>query len=239
MGKFKSFYLKEDIINSADVNLQSLYSGFNKRLFNNELPKVPMKFNKSKRYGGEVVYSITKNKITNFIISTLIEYEEDEFYGLFLHEMIHVYLFNKGILKTSGKDKIHGKEFMDKLKELEKKSKFKIPVTEDVTHKKISVKNKEKMFDILLIYDKNKNDYGILVFKDGYLKDKKIELNELYKNMLAARPEFKISAHKSNNLNLLKYPTKRNFKNLPPFVIDNDTVKQIIKSGKKLYDVGE
>jgi len=148
--------------------LQKWYKEFNTFLFNNELPEIPLKFNRAKRSAAAVnstIQSIKRNGkkeydndsiiIKNISFSTLHIKTDEALKGIMVHEMIHVWLLSNGVPFTTG-DKSHGKEFMDKLHELQSKVNFTIPITEDVTQLEVNAKG--KTFYIAYIKRKSGNN---------------------------------------------------------------------------------
>ncbi len=137
--------IAEQIEGKAD--LQALYNKLNKELFNNELPKIQIRWTNATRVAGEVAAQMEfkKNekrvskimpqmgKITKWKflgISKKFNLDDISLKGIMAHEMIHVHLLHNGIIFTSGRDGMHGHEFRDRLKIVRARANFPIPETE-------------------------------------------------------------------------------------------------------------
>lgn len=100
---------------ALDYDLDKKYDHFNQILFNNELPKIPIKWNKSKRVSGVVkaranVVQGRKVLVPDSMvmeISDLFKRSEQDLDAILIHEMIHVYYFHNNIL-----DEDHGPRFI-------------------------------------------------------------------------------------------------------------------------------
>lgn len=109
----------------TSYNLDQKYNYFNKLYFNNSLPDIPIFWDTSKRaVGGQCHFlrlsgkyvSVQKITITKFDAFVVQEILEDVYDSMLVHEMVHAWVFyNYGEVKKS-----HGKEFIDKIKEIDK-----------------------------------------------------------------------------------------------------------------------
>jgi hypothetical protein len=136
--------IAEQVEGKAD--LQALYNDLNKSLFANMLPKIPIKWTTAKRVAGEVQVSYELDadaprhkalplmgKVSNWKflgISKKFNLDDENLKGIMAHEMLHVDLLHQGIIKTSGRDGMHGPEFTDRLKIIRARANFPIPATE-------------------------------------------------------------------------------------------------------------
>jgi hypothetical protein len=100
-----------------------------------------------------VTGTVTKWKFLG--ISKKFNLDEDRLEGIFIHEMIHVYLIHIGIMMTSGRDKSHGPEFKQKLNALQLLTKVIIPERE--TDLKPSSNNKVKATGYIWLRQGGKN----------------------------------------------------------------------------------
>lgn len=122
--------LQEDV---QHIDLSKLYDKFNKKYFNRELPDIKIKWSNRRRSMGTVLAS--RNNTTGIItikhleISKHLNIDEDKLNALMVHEMIHVYIMHT--LQLNEKNGGHGTEFHKKLDELNRKTPFVIPATED------------------------------------------------------------------------------------------------------------
>lgn len=129
-------------VNNLEL-VRQLYKEYNAKYFNGECPPgLPIVEVRSKgilasvrarvkfvHFRGESKVppeNITQQDMT---FSPAYRYTDEQLKALLLHEMIHSWLFTKGIVYTLG-DKMHGREFIEKLKEVESASGITIPRTE-------------------------------------------------------------------------------------------------------------
>ena len=93
-------YGDEDFINANDVNFQNEYNKLNQQLFNNELPKVPLKWSNRRASLGHV--NSLRNRYTGQIrinylaLSAFYKTSYRQFKNTLAHEMIHVKQLNRG-----------------------------------------------------------------------------------------------------------------------------------------------
>jgi hypothetical protein len=177
--------------------------------------------------------------VSRIEISDFIEHDELGLKGIVIHEMIHVYLLINGEYKNR-EYSAHGLEFLKKRREIKGLIDFDIPITDDITNKLVSHGAKLKPVDFLLFSNKDRSSFSVLVFKKDFLKDKKDEVYEIYKNMLVAMPDTTIYAFQSDNIQLLKYPAKNKFtRSMPAYRLDSYLADKFSKEAKLLYVVKE
>jgi len=206
-----------------NTNLDTLYNKFNRKYFDNELPKVPISWNNNKRSGGMVKAKYNRStgeiNIISFQLSKQFKMSEEHLHGIMMHEMIHVYLFHVGIPYTTGKDKMHGIEFMAKLRELRKKVPFDIPVTEEVSEMEVSDHIKMKPVVVIEIGPNS----IIPVSTKGFDSSDK----EKFIQMLSRRIK-NIEIYVSNSNVLSKFPVKRKLETVKgSYKISDDDIKKI------------
>jgi hypothetical protein len=177
-GKCKSFgrAAQNPPIDFKSVNVQAKFDDFNRRFFGGSLPRIPIRFKPLKRVSGETrstikaglgttisslrkaaryghkvgsryipwMADITVNEI---VFSTIHRYDESQFDGILLHEMIHAYLALNGFPFEQ-----HSGEFMRMVRDVERQSGIKIPLTHDVGAADID--SNEKEVGLLLIEDR-------------------------------------------------------------------------------------
>ena len=169
----------DDLFESADYDLQKKYDSFNELLFDGALPKIPLIWKKMKNVGGQVVFStmLEPGRIPPHIparyrrmvkrdpykdgyrvvwpsvrleMSNLWQRTEAEADGILVHEMIHVWM-----LVQNNIGEMHGTEFMAKLRELEAKVTFKIPVTEKMSNRELTDPSTTKKIGVLYMQKKD------------------------------------------------------------------------------------
>jgi hypothetical protein len=129
----------------GQTDLKALYNKLNKELFNNQLPKIPIKWTNATRVPGEVQVAYKKTNVPlrnmepqmgevtkwkHLGISRKFNLDDESLNGIMAHEMIHVDLIARGIMQTTGRDGMHGWEFTDKLKIIRARANFPIPERE-------------------------------------------------------------------------------------------------------------
>jgi hypothetical protein len=85
----------EDIVDSRNINLQQEYDDLNQLLWDGRLPKVPLKFDPSKKGYGRVNALINRYtrqiSVQYLAISNLYKFTYRQFKNIMAHEQIHVY----------------------------------------------------------------------------------------------------------------------------------------------------
>ena len=154
---------QEEIIDFKKIDLKKEYKKWNDKLFNGELPDIPMKFFTSKKVGGRVTYKAISGPRNTYSdisdmkmdISNSLELTLNEFYGILIHEMIHVYFAIKKL--NVG----HTHEFIKKAKELSTKSGINVPLTNDTVGKKVSQTMKGKDVQFIVVINQGKHWIGM------------------------------------------------------------------------------
>jgi len=223
---------KEDYIDYGRVNLRRKYTHFNQRLFNGELPIIPIKFSKAKKFSGKTVAKLRRGVVQDISmkISNIFRMTEDEFDGVFVHEMIHVYFLSKNNYLEQ-----HGLMFRSKVGELEKKVPFEIPLKHNVTDSAFNdVAVKAKKVGAMII-DKG-NEFSISFFSLTTLMGNldKIESDIKFQK---ERGYFKSAVRlvECNTLLVYKYPVKRKYSNLYSlkfYKIEKEEVSELLKNGR-------
>ena len=145
--------------NGSNYDLKARFAYWNKKLFNDKLPEVPIKWCRSRSHSG-----ICKSDIRNGVfenhsieISNLYDREESGYDQIMIHEMIH--LFNHVEYPTVREyrryfDKGgHGAHFEQKAKEMSEKSGLKISVRDDLEG--ATAPTKGSKLGVIIIYDKD------------------------------------------------------------------------------------
>jgi predicted SprT family Zn-dependent metalloprotease len=241
---FSQFLLSEQL---AKINLEQLYNKYNRELFNSKLPtNFPIKWNTSKRSAGKVRFRISGSKrfpefkeIISFEVSKVLENTEEEVIAIVLHEMIHVYLLDKGIVYTSGGDRSHGKEFEEKRRELSNRVGIEIPRSEEVTHKKVSAELKPK--EVIAIVADRHGEKSVSFYTPAKFLSDIDRLLEFYKEKLIDTGKIQsmdIGLIKTNLTH--KYPVFRSISSFQSMSVNPDELKEIedaINNSSKSYKV--
>lgn len=107
--------------------IEQRFREFNREIFRDELPDLPIKLSNAQRFLGKLCYKkqrsllglFGKPKYTDFVlwINTKYDLDEREVEDTIIHEMIHYYIAYKGIEDTS----THGRVFRTIMKEINQK----------------------------------------------------------------------------------------------------------------------
>lgn len=234
--RFNEHYFTEWEV--SDVNLDDVYSDLNKKYFNGELPKIPIKFTTSKIQGGYV--DLLRNtrtdeiKIVGMGISKFFKRDKDNFIQIMLHEMIHVALAYDGVHERE----MHGIMFKRKLREIEDKSGITIPLTDSVDNV-VSDDVKSKTVDVLLIaHNRSSNGENHIQWTvSPFLVDviHKYILNG-HTLKQSGRTTFVV---RTDDRMLLKYPVSRKLEktyNIKYYKINIDDAMRILDQGIGLYE---
>ena len=169
------------------TSLKHWYAVFNQSYFSGDLPVIPLKVTSTKCSGGAVrfmtpqgirrseatfqhlgqAFNPSEILIIGLRMSTFYAVSEEFFKAVLIHEMIHVELLSKGIAFTSGGDKVHGREFMERLKEMEVETGMTIPLTFKVSESVVSISVKGKLCDVF-IFGRGAQTF-LATFKSGFL----------------------------------------------------------------------
>lgn len=165
--------------------IEIYFDAFNKTIFNNALDRnFPCKVSSSRKVGGYVISIDRFNMVKSFHISKCFAVDRLSIEDIILHEMIHVYLTQKGIIDTAK----HGKYFCAMVKDIN--SKFKRHVSKQYLSSTIPKTVFDKKYAILEIIGKGviffspKADlkfvkqiyaYNNRPIKIGYIKDPILE----------------------------------------------------------------
>lgn len=231
--KFIEHYLNEQFELTVKY-LEDKYDEYNKSLFDNRLPNVPIKVGNRKTSGEFVEYRLINgrlDKIKRLEISKYYKRSQELINAILVHEMIHVFL---AVNNMSDKGNIHGKHFLHMVDLLNKKLDFKIPIQlESDLQSEIGEHVKSKYRYVILKEDLTENKKWILVLSKLFPDEIKY-LSDYFENNVT-KHKFNYYIVISNNRFLLKYPLKRTFPR--PFyfyAIDNESqFNEILDTARK------
>ncbi len=211
--------------------LEDLYEVFNKDYFNNELENYPIEIKTIKTNMAKVVSFGIKDDpssidVQKIVFSDFIDWTKNDIKGIMVHEMIHIYLIEKNMEYS------HGLIFKEKLRVLNKITPFEVPLTEDITYKKVSKNTKQK--NVLAVFVNKPYSYGVTVFN---YKLKNSIIDKLNDFPSAWLKKFKPTIVESNDIELQKYKvkTKVNVRSHSVHPIDKEIAQRIIDQGKIIY----
>lgn len=218
-----------DLANRKTVNIQQEYDGWNRKVWGGDLPRIPVKWSRSKTLGGRVVTRGLKHdpstwEVKLLEVSDFTESTYEEFLGILLHEMIHVHVMSRGQMDRGQ----HGPYFNAERSRVEKLVPFKVPLSEDITHKKVSEDVKVKPVGVVLFATQK----AIQVYDDKAMPQVMQDIGELPQYWLERHP---IEFYLVEDRELAKYPAKRKFnkRKVSYFPIDDEQVARV-RRGRKL-----
>ena len=210
-------YRDEDTINPTYINLREEYDKLNTQLFNNELPRIQMKWSNRKTNLGHVVAEINRNtnegKIKNLAISSFHAITYKIFRNTLAHEMIHVKLILNG---ENDLRNPHGWAFLNEASRINK-----MGLGYNITRSSEAQLN---MSDMAKQKAGNKTFICLLIERDGrkYLNvtTEKVydaegqNVFNLFQNLVnrGKYNNVNINVVKSNNPELMKYKITRTFR---------------------------
>jgi len=165
------------IVDPKSINLQREYDKFNRLIFQGELPKIPLKWTRSKKVGGTAGFLVPKAtrydsktwKITGLTVSYFYEETYKEFLSDFIHEMIHIWEVHTGVANPNMQ---HAKAFMDKMKEINQRfPEIDITVKKNATHLKPSAAIKKKEYAVLTMKRKDGAHALVAVYNSAVFND--------------------------------------------------------------------
>lgn len=167
---------------SPGYNLEAKYRQFNAAYFGGELPAIPLKWGKLTTVGGRVNYRIEwpngkpnprlvrlgyrseyhgavvlMDSIT-LTLSNAFARTEEQFDGILLHEMTHVWFVSKNDLEGSN----HGDAFKAKIAELTRRSGVNVPLVDEVDDLQLADKT-AKPFTVVLLTKSNGEEWFMLL----------------------------------------------------------------------------
>ena len=217
--------------NVDNFTLESSYEYFNNLLYNSELPSINLGEKNYKNSFAKAI-AFVRNPRARFPLITRIDgiyfsnqYKLDnESKTLFMiHEMIHIYLYTKGIVNTTGGDKSHGKEFKEELQRIQKFIAKEIPITEEA---RFEFTGKGKNVDVLL-YESSGKTY-VSLWKPGILIEQLDILNRMF-------GDFKILNTDYSGIQFLT--VKRKFGKFNSSNVSDDILESLLQdsSTKSIY----
>ena len=228
-----------------NFKLKDLYNEYNTKYFDSALPDIPVVYKRLKDVGGKALATrITVNThmpdwypgkykietIDGIYISNYRTYKGTELETILLHEMIHIYLYTKNIVNTNGLSKSHGDEFLEKVKDIEKKSGLTIPLSDDRVE--IAEHIKSKNYDVVILKDEKKETYSIMVLPSGFFKSDFKALEEKMISLLKYYTDRTAYYKMTDDRYLLNYPVKRKLKKVTFYDIPIIEAERILKDGE-------
>jgi len=205
-------YGDDEIINNNEIDLQHEYDKLNQQLFNNELPRVPLKWGDRKRALGHVKSMFNKItgeiKIMNLVMSGFYAMPYHIFKNTLAHEMIHVKQLNGGERGS------HGYSFMKEADRINNMG-LGYDITQFNTDElKVSNKTREnarQMIGIILDID---GKYFLAVTTPSTYNIESDNLFNLFEKLVKVRRynSVEITIVETTNSELLKFPIQRNFR---------------------------
>ena len=230
----KEEYEKNEIIDYNKIDLQNEYDKLNNLLFDNKLPKIPLKWAKTKRKLGyvKVKYHNFSIKGLTLYISTFYKITYQQFLDTLAHEMIHIYQIYVSddpyrMLHNMFYDP-HGQDFVEQANRINNMGLgFHITKTNEET---LSVSNAIKKDLIAIIFDLDGQYYLSVTTPKTFNEDLDVIIRIM--NHAIDRGKYnriEINAIETQNPELLKYPIKRSYKRAVAYTkINNDFLEELL-----------
>jgi hypothetical protein len=198
----------------SSMPLNDWFDTYNKQIFDNKLPKIPIILRPLKASTGYC--SATKNNRTGIVtpdkivISNYFKREEEEIKAILIHEMIHLFHFTQGFFLSDKSS--HGHHFDAMLKHAEKVTGLKIPKTDQPKDTELSDRHKGKKLEVILLHRKGMETWSIAVYSQGtFLKDSE-RLKEDMQG-ISDRNDVPIEIFESDIAEIFRYPRNRRSSN--------------------------
>lgn len=230
--------------------LQSRYQYFNKLLFDNSLPNIPIFQKPLKNAGGAAKAKLYKNpnkpipnirrvrlgledKLSNveivpgtlhIVISSLYKRENHQIDKILVHEMLHIYFYTNGMLSES-----HGSRFRKKAADFERICGFEIPLEDNIDDLDFSSDVKIKHIGVMLSTSSKKDVFAMSIFNIQFLKENIVYLKDMFRRY---NPEFYEISNKKWSELAMKYPVQRSTNVKRYFFEDKEAIDDLRENGK-------
>ena len=219
----------------ARVDVQARYNHWNQVVFDGKLPAVPVKWGRSKRWGGICRGTIDRMNHTGTVrvieVSDFIVDDPKVIDGIILHEMIHAYMYLQG---KGG----HGWEFGMLRREFSTKAGMEIPATEDIEHFIVPEDMEAAPKGVMVMESDTRK--GLVVYNLNFFK-RSFDAIKGYSDALASYYRLRGSKMKATFLisevkDLLKYPEKRTVMR-GTYTVPESLLDQVLSTGQVLAQV--
>jgi len=202
-----------DIIHPKRINLQQEYDKYNNLFFDGELPRIELKWTKSRDVMGKVQCLVSRLtgefKLVFLGLSVFFEMNYRTFKNVLVHEMIHVSLIHK---KQHIRHDPHGTLFHNEAERINR-SGHNFNITE-INNEKLSVSNSVKMKKLIALIFNINNEYRITTMTSGvFIKEYQniIDMFEYLVNKKRIGEKIEVSFIESSNPKLLMIQQNRSF----------------------------
>jgi hypothetical protein len=228
LESYKIFERNNKFVNSKTFDLQKWYDKINKHFWNGKLPKVELRWNNAKTELGVLKWDDESKKIDHLGLSDEFKLTQEELLSVLAHEMIHVWQVANN--KTDG----HGKNFINEMERINKKSKWGIKVLpkQPMEHLKMSNPDLKSDFGFILIKNK-KDDFDIAIY-DPKKTDHK-NLLSIIKQNLKKNSKVDVEVRLTQNGLVKKYKKESTNSSLNSYKIDELTFNTLMNDSKKIY----
>jgi hypothetical protein len=221
-----------EIVDFQSIDLQQEYNKYNSMLFNNQLPRVPMRWSNRKTSLGHVKY--LKNnydgqiKIQHLAMSGFYQIPYSNFKSTLAHEMIHVKL-----LTTGQQDRwdAHGTNFMNEAKRINDMGLGFNVTAFNTENFGVSDKTKENMKTLIAIIMEIDSNFFVSVTTPNVFTNDMDYIFNLFEK-LVQRGKYhtvEITAVESKNPELLKYKTNRTYRTKISYAkISDELLEQLL-----------
>lgn len=227
LTNFKLF--ESDGFDPKSANLKADFEMLNDKLFDGGLKMVPLRWMRTKYKLGVMAYS-EDGGIEYVGISTLYKLTRQQYLNVLAHEMIHVYMEQKGIMEKDP----HGRKFMGILDDLNKKNPdFQIAKSENAADFNVSDTGPDKTYGVVLIDEDGAR--SIIAVQPKVVDDEEA-LNDFIDGLkgqatgafLRSKSVF-VSIYRSNHPDIPKFKIKKSLslRSMELYVVDENMASEI------------
>ncbi len=237
---YSSFQITESVkFDHRDTDIQTDFDILNKKMFNGEIERVPLKWIKTKYKLGVVTH--TKDGGIDYLgISTFYDITRQQYLNVLAHEMIHVYMIQKGIMEKDH----HGPKFMEFLNRINAEHpEFNLSKSNNALDFKVAPKEKTSpdagTYGVVL-FDLGNNDLSVVVVNQKAIQDESqmnTFMDYIIKHGRILFPRTKngtVEVYLSDHPDLSKFKVKRSLslRSMELFVISEKMVEEIREDGE-------
>jgi predicted SprT family Zn-dependent metalloprotease len=226
-------HLDDEIVDYNQINLQKEFYKLNGELFDDKIGDVKLEWNNRKTAHGFVRASI--NRITKEVnikmlsISRFYEIPYKFFKDVLAHELIHVYLLQKGINAD------HGKEFIAEMNRINNMGLgYNVTITADASKFGISQGAIKKM-ELVFVIMKMSNKLALAVMNYKTYKNEAKNISKIFNNLIKSGKYKEVNAefYISNSSLLQKEKVQRSFRSTISYRLITDEEFNTLKSNAK------
>jgi len=222
--------IRYDLFESMSHDLRADYDMINELMFGGELKRVPLRWMSTKYKLGVMAYG-QGGEIEYVGISDFYELTRQQYLDVLAHEMIHVYMEQKGMRERDH----HGPKFMSILDDLNRRfPEFKIAKSENANDFKAKSGSKVGTYGVVL-FDMGKDDLSLVAVNVAAVDDK-AQLDEFLDGLakqaqgaFLREKSVSVEVYRSQHPDIPKFKIKRSLslRSMELFVVNRKTAEEI------------